>query len=290
MVAYRDVSDAWVTRKADLTDNRYAIHNFLLDLQADGGGDFPEAVDEGLRVAIHELGWRPDSRRVLILVGDAPPHEEDENAALSLVRGFAREKHAALSVLFTGGSGLVAQSERDAATRGIFERMVRTGGGLLAELGGSDDDLQSRILDASFGTEWSTEIRGLLAGRSADRRARIVRDKVEDRDVAWLVLHLGDDPPHPAVVDGCAALFDRAVALRALMLLTDETRSVDSRSAALFLLKKRAAPGVQVDVTRPLAGQPEAMARLRREVESLGGSTVPPPPPPPPGARPDTPN
>ncbi len=74
MVAYRDSADSWTTRKADLTDNRYAIHNFLLDLQADGGGDFEEAVDEGLRVAIDELAWRPESRHALILVGDAPPH------------------------------------------------------------------------------------------------------------------------------------------------------------------------------------------------------------------------
>ena len=285
IVAYRDVGDPWITRKADLTDNRYDIHNFLLDLTADGGGDFPEAVQEGLRVAIQELSWRPESRRVLILVGDAPPHQEDENAAQSLVRGFARDRQAALSVLYTGGSGLLAQSERDAATRAVFERLVRTGGGLLAELGDSHGDLQERILDASFGTEWSTEIRGLLAGRSADRRARIVRGKVAERDLDWLRLHLGDDPPHPAVVDGCVELFDRGVAQRALSLLSDESHSLALRSAALFVLKKSVAPGVELDLTQPLAAQEQAMARLRREVERLSGGPTPPvpPPPPPPG-------
>src|SRR5262249_44155840 len=43
-------------------------------LQANGGGDGPEAVFAGLVAASHELRWRPHARRVAVLVGDAPPH------------------------------------------------------------------------------------------------------------------------------------------------------------------------------------------------------------------------
>jgi hypothetical protein len=43
-------------------------------LSPNGGGDGPEAVYDGLRAACDELAWRPHSRRLAVLVGDAPPH------------------------------------------------------------------------------------------------------------------------------------------------------------------------------------------------------------------------
>ncbi len=283
LVAYRDQQDLWTTRKSDLTDNRYLIHNFLLDLQADGGGDFEEAVQEGLRVAIHDLSWRPDSRRVLLLVGDAPAHAQDEPVALSLVRGFARERDAALSVLYTGGTGTAALAERDRAVRESFTALVRAGGGLLFELGDDHGDLQAQILDASFGTEWRDEIRALLTARTADLRTRIVRLKVLAGDRAWLIGHLEEDPPHPAVVEGCIELFDVAIAQLALALVADETRTLTLRAAALYVLRKKVAPGVALDVAQPLSGQLDQLARLRREVDRLvpaPGRQQPPPPPP----------
>jgi HAMP domain-containing protein len=284
LVGYRDRQDLWLTRLSDLTDNRYVIHNFLLDLQADGGGDFEEAVEEGLRVAVKDLTWRPEARRVLLLVGDAPAHSSDEPAVMSLVRGFAREGDAALSALYTGGSGTVGLAERDRNAREFFTAVVRAGGGQLFELGEARSDLQAQMLDASFGAEWRDEIRALLSTRTADTKTRIVRQKVRSGDRAWLLEHLDEDPPHPAVVDGCVELFDAGVARRALELLADETRPRTLRAAALYVLRKKAAPDVSLDVARPLAEQLDQLARLRREVDRLGaaaGSRTPPPPPPP---------
>src|SRR4051794_16120293 len=36
--------------------------------------DAAEAVFEGLKACAEQLAWRPHSQRVLVLVGDAPPH------------------------------------------------------------------------------------------------------------------------------------------------------------------------------------------------------------------------
>lgn len=62
----------------------YRLHNFTADLQkaqhtlqglrADGGGDAPEAVFDGIVAACRELAWRKHARRLGVLVGDAPPH------------------------------------------------------------------------------------------------------------------------------------------------------------------------------------------------------------------------
>jgi hypothetical protein len=47
-----------------------------LQFQAQGGGDWPESVNEALAVAVNGLAWTrtPDTRRIVFLVGDAPPH------------------------------------------------------------------------------------------------------------------------------------------------------------------------------------------------------------------------
>jgi hypothetical protein len=46
----------------------------LRSFDADGGGDTPEALDEGLHTAIHTLQWSEDAVRLIFLVADAGPH------------------------------------------------------------------------------------------------------------------------------------------------------------------------------------------------------------------------
>jgi Mg-chelatase subunit ChlD len=281
IVAYRDRSDDWLTRSVDLTDDRYRIHNFLSDLQAAGGGDFEEAVDEGLRVAAGELAWRDGTRRVLILVGDAPPHEDDEGDTLQLVRAFARSAQSAVSVLFTTADAEGRPTERQAKARASMEKIARAGGGILS---GLDEgvNLRDRILDASFGTEWIDEIRALVSRQRDDRRQRIVASKVKAGDVKWLLRYLPELPVHPSIVDGCIQLFDRRVADRALDLLLDEARPPAVRSVALYILKRAVAPDVALDVELPLADQERAVSRIRREVERIAPVPGAPPPRPPP--------
>jgi len=300
VVAFRDRSDEWLVRREELTEERYRIHNFLLSLEAIGGGDFEEAVDEGLRVAAEELDWRPTARRVLILIGDAPPHVTEESVTLAVVRGFARDRQAAVSALYTGGAPERAPSERDKSTRAFFERIARTGGGLIADLTADGHELRDQILDASLGTEWRDEIRELLARRQGDLRDRIVERKLRNRDRAWLLGVLDEDPIHPGVIEACVQLFDGGVARRAFELLSDETRPPGTRAAMLFLLKAGLGRTLHVDIDQPLADQVQALARMRREVERLAppaprGAPRPLPPgappaggvpPPPPGSPP----
>jgi hypothetical protein len=280
LTAYRDRGDDWLTQHVPLTDDRYAIHNFLLDLEASGGGDFEEAVEEGLRVAIENSGWREGTRHVLILVGDAPPHADDEQTAISLVRAFARGGDAGVNVLFTGSAPGKKATEREAGARAVFERIVRSGSGLLAELRTESTDLRDRILDASFGVEWRDEIRALLDQRTGDYRERIVDKKVAAGDMKWLLKNLSGTPVHPAVVEGCVKLFNRSVAEHASALLTSESRSRSVRSVALYVLKMGLARTISVDVTRPLSEQAAALAALKREIDRLPKPPQPPPRPP----------
>ena len=74
LVAYRDRGDAFLTRTHDFTDDLGAFQQMLARVQAGGGGDTPEALNEALHEVVHHLSWRTDAARLVVLVADAPPH------------------------------------------------------------------------------------------------------------------------------------------------------------------------------------------------------------------------
>lgn len=78
-VFYRDEDDAYLTRKSGFTNDISATVQFIRKQDADGGGDFPEAVHTALDVALNDLQWSPEARaRILFLVLDAPPHQDQQ--------------------------------------------------------------------------------------------------------------------------------------------------------------------------------------------------------------------
>jgi len=76
LVAYRDIGDEYVTKKFDLTTDIQGLYAELLKFKAQGGGDWAESVNEALDVAVTKLNWSQErnTRRIMFLVGDAPPH------------------------------------------------------------------------------------------------------------------------------------------------------------------------------------------------------------------------
>jgi hypothetical protein len=74
MTVYRDEGDLFVTRTFDLTGDLESFLAALADVQADGGGDYPEALDEALVDALEKPAWRRDGAVELVfLIADAPP-------------------------------------------------------------------------------------------------------------------------------------------------------------------------------------------------------------------------
>lgn len=81
LVAYRDRGDAYVTLTTDLTDDLDSVYVKLMQLQAQGGGDTPESVNQALHEAVQDISWSSEqnSYQVIFLVGDAPPHMDYQN-------------------------------------------------------------------------------------------------------------------------------------------------------------------------------------------------------------------
>jgi Mg-chelatase subunit ChlD len=77
IVQYRDhppQEASFVYHVEPFTGELQAAQNAIQALSANGGGDAPEAVVDGVLAACHELEWRTHAQRIVVLVGDAPPH------------------------------------------------------------------------------------------------------------------------------------------------------------------------------------------------------------------------
>ena len=137
-VGYRDDCDgdrvieqcAWHNDAAKLKD-------FIASVRCEGGGDWPEAVDRALRVAVDDQ----DGATSVVLIGDAPPHAQrggETEAAL-----LAKRNCPVYSVVVGGADD----------TRRAFGEISRLSGGKTIELTKLDElyDVLGVVLARAMG-------------------------------------------------------------------------------------------------------------------------------------------
>ncbi len=81
IVGYRDFGDATMFEDYSFSSVKSTIIGNINSLSVSGGDDWPEAVYEALIRAIDSEnvgGWRQGVTKIVILMGDAPPHEAGE--------------------------------------------------------------------------------------------------------------------------------------------------------------------------------------------------------------------
>ncbi|MBJ6761051.1 VWA domain-containing protein [Myxococcaceae bacterium JPH2] len=132
LVAYRDVGDAYVTKRFDLTDDLDSVFAQLRKLDADGGGDTPEHVGRGLGEAVSLLKWsqQREVMKVIFLVGDAPPADRHDAWNFKKWAGAARERHIVVNTVRCGEDPSTEESWRYVAklTDGTFDTIAQSGG------------------------------------------------------------------------------------------------------------------------------------------------------------------
>ncbi|MBT7858719.1 MAG: VWA domain-containing protein [Gemmatimonadetes bacterium] len=128
LVAYRDRGDEYVTRAYALTRDIDRVVDDLDRIEAGGGGDTPESLNEGLHVALNDMAWDESAVGLVFLIADAPPHMDyavdfdwRDEVQIAAARGIA--------VHTIGASGLDEEGEqifRDiaAGTQGQFQWLV----------------------------------------------------------------------------------------------------------------------------------------------------------------------
>ncbi|MEZ5374778.1 MAG: VWA domain-containing protein [Microthrixaceae bacterium] len=78
LTVYRDEGDAYVSATHDFTGDLDEFREALALVEANGGGDYPEALDEALADSLTKPAWRPEgsAAQMIFLVADAPGHTE----------------------------------------------------------------------------------------------------------------------------------------------------------------------------------------------------------------------
>jgi len=180
LVHYRDLDDMsdGAKRLVPLTRHTKTMKKALAGIQAGGGGDTPERVEKGLELAYSRaMGWKRSTNKVVILIGDSPPHKD----AIETAKKLARRAYIAPfgkpggSLAPTTPSGRTTARARPIVTsaisvggytKNVFGAIAQAGGGtwaLLPVRGGkagaeASDRVAKHILALAFGSRWSKQL------------------------------------------------------------------------------------------------------------------------------------
>lgn len=157
VVAYRDSKEhdpeeyEWEVRLlTPLTDRLDQVRDVLVRQGVAGGGDMPEAVYAGMTTAMEKAGWTAGARKIIVLVGDAPPHAENDglNKLYRAVQTWSADAPGFVHTIDTTGYGKHMQEFKEIALRG------RGGSFALAR----DEDIARQVAVCVLRPQWSAEI------------------------------------------------------------------------------------------------------------------------------------
>eukprot|EP00210_Caulerpa_lentillifera_P008504 g8112.t1 len=107
IIAYRDHDpedeDTFLLRTQDLTEDIEKVQRFLNGLEAEGGGDYPEAMEVAFAEAVEGIKWSLFSARFVLWIGDAPPHG---------YQGFTRKQAIKEEQKFKGAKATLKKTAR----------------------------------------------------------------------------------------------------------------------------------------------------------------------------------
>ncbi|HTR50658.1 MAG TPA: vWA domain-containing protein [Kofleriaceae bacterium] len=130
LVAYRDLGDDYVTKDFALSGDMDAVFAELSAYQAAGGGDTPEDVDAALYDAVHKMQWRDGAKKLIFLVGDAPPASRGDVPKFDVSARAAAARQITLNTIRCGDATDTAQAWQQIASlgKGEFSTIEENGG------------------------------------------------------------------------------------------------------------------------------------------------------------------
>ncbi|RKH30984.1 VWA domain-containing protein [Corallococcus praedator] len=228
LVAYRDVGDAYVTKRFDLSDDLDAVFAELRKLQADGGGDSPEHVGRGLGEAVSLLKWNQNREvmKVIFLVGDAPPAQREAAWDFKLWSKRAKERHIVVNTVRCGGDDATEVSWRYVAklTDGTFDS-IDAAGGMVAVATPFDAELSRVNAELASKTLYAGRKEAQVMNRArADAMKSMAPEAAADR-ISYMKASRGagkggaaaaEVSSAPAAIGGAVDLLEKPAALAAL--------------------------------------------------------------------------
>ena len=107
LTAFRDADEQFLTRTFNLTADADRFRAALDEVQATGGGDTPEALEQGLADAIRLPNWGDDrSIKLIFVLSDAPPHADDRESEPPYPTSIAEANEAGIMIVPIAARGL----------------------------------------------------------------------------------------------------------------------------------------------------------------------------------------
>lgn len=255
IVTYRDHGprEEYVTRSIPISIDHFRVINFMQTVHASGGGDFPEAVFDGVAEAT-KLNWRKGVKRLIVVIGDAPGHDDDLQRLQSLVKRFADGEH---SVIHT----IMSHRDRrgiDWECRKYFEWLADTGGGAAIPLE-DEEMILVEVMSLAFGRTFRRsldEVQRIVTQRT-ERISASTRDVVRRADLATIDSLLDNAVRDDEIVRALAHSQSAAIARHLVDRLTSRSR-IGSKHAISYALQQI------LRVDRPII-DPMTGARLSRD-------------------------
>ena len=108
-VFYKDKNDDYLTRVSPLAGDIELTIDFVRGQNSSGGGDHPEAVDAALEETL-KLDWRADALKIVFLILDAPPHE-DEGTMIKIRSQIEEAASRGIKLIPVTASGIGRETE-----------------------------------------------------------------------------------------------------------------------------------------------------------------------------------
>src|SRR5215469_13232420 len=158
-----------------LTLSPQKLEDFLSHITAKGGGEWEEDTYGAVEYAINKMDWKPYAKKVVVLVGDSPPHKEyfqpliqlihkfkDENGTFNTV-DVAAEEHERferefwLKVHREEPPKISPLPEFYQQTRAAYKVLANAGGGSMKSLT-KDTHINQQVLILAFGEQWQNAV------------------------------------------------------------------------------------------------------------------------------------
>lgn len=132
LVAFRDRGDEYVTKVYPFSDDIDKFVKDISELQAAGGGDGPESVNEALHVSVDNLAWDGSNKtaKLLFLIGDAEPHfyvndyKWEDECRKAIAKGIQINTLGCDGLEASGGKGVDVFKQIAKLTDGQFENLA----------------------------------------------------------------------------------------------------------------------------------------------------------------------
>ncbi len=265
LVTFRDRGnrEEYLVRAVPLGPDFWRASNFVQFVRAEGGGDRPEDVRAGLNEAFQQK-WKDGARRVVILAGDAPPHEHDWKKLLGEVRAFTHNGRSFVHTLVT------SPDTAGADTQQYFAEIAKAGRGVCLDMQRHDRVMQ-RVLTLAFGREFDRDIAAVTESiEASDQRTETWALDLARRGGPELAAALRKEPIDYALLLALTRLPHQRTTLQLIEMLADTNTASHTRQALGWALQRIFdLPVPPVDPVADELPRTREIERLQRMAQNL---------------------